>query len=180
MRLAVLSDIHDNVWKLRAALAALQDTDVLLCCGDLCSPFVIHLLARGYPRDIHLVFGNNDADTFRISRNAAAYPHLHLHGELMAQSFGGRRVAMNHFDSLAYPLAASGQFDAVFFGHNHVREVRREGAALAVNPGAILGARPTAQGDVVDVDSTFAIYDTGAHAVVTCRVGPGGQVERVD
>jgi putative phosphoesterase len=180
MRLAVLSDIHDNIWKLGAALAAIRDTDVLLCCGDLCSPFVIHQLARGYPRDIHLVFGNNDADTFRITRNAASYPHLHLHGELMVKTFGGRRVAMNHFDFLAAPLAVSGQFDAVFFGHNHVREIRREGAALAVNPGAIMGARPTAEGEVVDVDSTFAIYDTEAHTAVTLRIGPGGAVERMD
>jgi putative phosphoesterase len=180
MRLAVLSDIHDNIWKLRAALAALQDADVLLCCGDLCSPFVIHQLARGFPRDIHLVFGNNDADTFRITRNAAAYPRVHLHGEWMVQSFGGRRVAMNHFDFLAGPLAASGQFDAVFFGHNHVHEIRREGGTLAVNPGAIMGARPTAQGGIVDVDATFVIYDTEAHAVATFRIGSGSEVERVD
>jgi len=35
MRIAILSDIHDNVWKLAAALEAVRHADVLLCCGDL-------------------------------------------------------------------------------------------------------------------------------------------------
>ena len=35
MRIAVLSDIHDNVWKLAAALDAVGDADGLICYGDL-------------------------------------------------------------------------------------------------------------------------------------------------
>lgn len=42
MRIAVLSDIHDNVWNLAAALDAGAETDALICCGDLCSPFIVH------------------------------------------------------------------------------------------------------------------------------------------
>ena len=48
MRIAVLSDIHDNVWKLAAALDAVGDADALICCGDLCSPFIVHQLGRGF------------------------------------------------------------------------------------------------------------------------------------
>ncbi len=40
MRIVILSDIHDNVWKLAAALDAVRNnTDAMLRCGDLCSPF---------------------------------------------------------------------------------------------------------------------------------------------
>lgn len=59
MRLGILSDIHDHVWNLAAALPALADCDILLCGGDLCSPFVIHQLGRGFPGPIHIVFGNS-------------------------------------------------------------------------------------------------------------------------
>ena len=161
MRLAILSDIHDNVWKLTAALAAVQEADVLLCCGDLCSPFVIHQMGRAFTRPIHIVFGNNDGDLYRITANARRYEHIHLHGELFRGEFDNRRFAMNHYDSIARTLAASGEFDVVCYGHNHVYDVARIGRILAVNPGAIMGATFAADGTRTEVASTFVLYDTG-------------------
>jgi hypothetical protein len=160
MRIAVLSDIHDNVWKLDAALAAVADTDAMICCGDLCSPFIVHQIGRGYTKPVHIVFGNNDGDHFRITANAAKYPHLHVHGEIYTAVFDGRSVAVNHFDAIARPIVESGRFDAVCFGHNHRFEIARTGATLAINPGAIMGATFAADGTRTDCASTYAVYDT--------------------
>jgi putative phosphoesterase len=171
MRIAVLSDIHDNVWKLDAALAAVREsTGAMLCCGDLCSPFIAHQIGRGYPHPVHIVFGNNDGDQFRITANAAKYPHLRIHGELFTGEFAGRKFAMNHYDSIGRPLAASGLYDVVCFGHNHTREIARVGKTLAINPGAILGAAFAADGTRRDVPSTFLVYDTGTDEVETFEV----------
>jgi predicted phosphodiesterase len=44
MRVAIMSDIHDDVTKLRTALerlGKLGDVGELICLGDLCSPFVV-------------------------------------------------------------------------------------------------------------------------------------------
>jgi uncharacterized protein len=90
MRIAILSDIHDNVWKLATALEKLRGVDALLCCGDLCSPFVVHQLARGFSGPIEIVFGNNDGDLYRITANAAKYSHVRVHGELFRGEFDGR------------------------------------------------------------------------------------------
>jgi hypothetical protein len=160
MRIAILSDIHDNVWKLAAALEAVRDADVLLCCGDLCSPFIVHQLGRGFPRSIHIVFGNNDGDLYRITANARHYANIRLHGELFRGEFEGRRFAMNHYDGIALTLAASGEFDVVCYGHNHVFDIARIGATLAINPGAIMGAAFAPDGTRTDVSSTFVIYET--------------------
>ncbi len=81
MLIAVLSDIHDNLWKLDIALRHVRECEAMICCGDLCSPFVIDELANGFERDIHVVFGNNDADLFRITSKISRYPHVHLYGE---------------------------------------------------------------------------------------------------
>ena len=90
MKIGILSDIHDNIWNLRAALEGLGEADALICCGDLCSPFVVGLLGEGFPgRPIHVVFGNNDGDLFRITQNASRVAGLELHGEL----FQGELVA---------------------------------------------------------------------------------------
>jgi uncharacterized protein len=178
MRLGILSDIHDNVWKLKAALARLADCDVLLCCGDLCSPFVIDELAKGFARDIHIVFGNNDADLFRITSKTRTYPHVNLAGELFEASFDGKRFAMNHFDYLAKPMAQSGLYDVVCFGHNHELEIAHFGKTLAINPGPIMGAKFGSHGRI-DCASTLAIFDTAASLPEVFEVTQGNEVNRL-
>ena len=37
MKIAVLSDIHDNIWKLETLLVGLE-ADVLVFCGNFCAP----------------------------------------------------------------------------------------------------------------------------------------------
>lgn len=162
MKIGVISDIHDNVWKLESALKTLRErADVLLCCGDLCSPFVIFQLARGFSAPIHVVFGNNDADLFRITRNAAAFPHVALHGELYRGTLDGKRIAMNHYPEIARGLALSGEYDIVAYGHNHLHDIETVNGVLLVNPGPIMGAAIGGDGSWSDVASTFLIVDTG-------------------
>ena len=159
MYIAIISDIHDNLWKLDIVLPRLADCTALICCGDLCSPFVIDELANGFKREIHIVFGNNDADLFRITGKATYRPNLHLHGELCELEFDGKRFAINHFDYIAKPLAHSGLYDVVCFGHNHQFEVAHIRDTIAINPGSIMGAQFGPDGRK-DVSSTFVIYDT--------------------
>jgi len=151
MRVAILSDIHDNIWKLDAALKQLQDADVLICCGDLCAPFIVAQLAEGFSGPIHIVFGNNDGDPFRISQVAGRYDHVTLHGEFAELTLDGKRFAVVHFPEMGRPIAASGLYDVVCYGHNHEYEVAREGKTLKINPGEIMGRFG---------HSTFVIYDT--------------------
>ena len=187
MRIAVISDIHDNVWKLKAALIKIQEQkpEALICCGDLCSPFVIGLMKEGFPKPIHIVFGNNDADLYRITQQAAS-DQVMFYGEFAEfkvenerlrprQEFidratkvdrffdsatQGKRIAVNHFNYLAGPIAASGKYDVVFYGHNHQYRHERLGQIDIINPGAIMGYNPSAKGERKNIDSTFLIYDT--------------------
>lgn len=162
MRIAIVSDIHDHVWNLDKALKLAAGCGRMICCGDLCSPFVIDQLARGFDGEIHIVFGNNDADLYRITQKAATRyaASIHLRGEFFEAEWEGRRIAVQHFDNLAIPLAESGRYDAVFYGHNHVFDIRRIGRTLAVNPGSVMGAQFDAEARRTDVTPTMAVYDT--------------------
>jgi putative phosphoesterase len=170
MLVAIVSDIHDNLWNLAAALASVANADALICCGDLCSPFVIDELAN-FPRDVHIVFGNNDADLYRITAKARNKPNIHLHGELYQDTLENRRIAVNHFDYLAYPIAKSGDYDVVCFGHNHEFEISRQARCLLINPGPIMGAK-FSSGRWEDVPATFVIYDTASHSVEAFAIDP--------
>ncbi len=170
MRIAILSDIHDHIWNLGAALEKAASCDALLCCGDLCSPFILHQLGRGFPGPIHIVFGNNDADLFRITAAARGYPHVSLHGHVFQGQLGGRRFAMNHYPDIALPMAASGQFDFVCYGHNHVHNVHSINATVAINPGTVMGAIFGPDGAPAAFRSSFVVLDsdtgqTGTHEI---------------
>jgi putative phosphoesterase len=173
MQIGIISDIHDNLWNLAATLDGVAPTDVLLCCGDLCSPFVMDVLAR-FPREIHIVFGNNDADLFRITKKST--DRVRVHGEFFEAELGGKRVAMNHFDYLARPIAGSGLYDLVCYGHNHKFRVEGSGRTLLINPGPVMGAA-FYTGEWRDVPATFAIYDSTTHEVRAYRLEDGAPRE---
>lgn len=155
MIVAILSDIHDHLPRLRAALQLARAADTLVCCGDLCSPFVAKELALGFPNPVHIVFGNNDGDRFRLAANAARFPHLQFHGEYVELDLDGRRFAVNHFDAPGRALARAGLFDVVCFGHNHQFEIAVFGRTLLINPGEIYGE--------LSGHATFVLYDTSTH-----------------
>jgi uncharacterized protein len=154
MKIAILSDIHDQIPKLHAALALVRDrgAEVVICCGDLCSPFIAKELGQGFSGPIHIVFGNNDGDRFRIASNAARFPNLQFHGEYVELELAGRRFSVNHFDQVGRAIARGQQHDVVCFGHNHRFEIASHGRTLLVNPGEIYGG--------LTGQSTFAVYDT--------------------
>lgn len=159
MRLLVLSDIHDHIQRLRRALREAPEADLLLCLGDLCSPFMVGELARGFDGPVHVVFGNNDGDAYRITRSAREHEAVHLHGEfadLSPSKTGGARVALHHFPGVAEGLAAGDRYDVVCFGHSHESRRERVGETLLLNPGEIMGRFGTVEWAVYDTESRSA------------------------
>lgn len=176
MRIAILSDIHDNLWNLAVAIRAIGEADALVCCGDLCSPFVIDELAK-FGKEVHTVFGNNDADLYRITSKAMKTEQVRVHGELFQNSFDGRRFAVNHFDYLARPMAKSGDYDVVCFGHNHELEIARQAQCLLINPGPIMGAK-FSSGRWEEVIPSFAVYDTASDRATVFGIDPSSKAVR--
>lgn len=179
MLIGVISDIHDHLPRLRLALERISaaGAEALICCGDLCSPFVVDELAAGFTAGtIHIVFGNNDGDHYRITGKAMASPdrRVEVHGESATLALGGTRIFVHHFNDVGSLIAAAGRFDLVCYGHNHEsRNDRAEGGSLALNPGAIMGWHP-ARGDV---PSTYALYDTASGDAKIYDTETGAKVE---
>ncbi|HYI97386.1 MAG TPA: metallophosphoesterase family protein [Bryobacteraceae bacterium] len=173
MHIGVISDIHDHLHNLQPAIRALSsETELLICCGDLCSPFVIDELKK-YPGPVHIVFGNNDADLFRITRKSDA--RVQVHGEFLELDLNGYRIAVNHFDNIAAPIAKSQLYDLVCFGHNHRYSVTKYGKTTALNPGALMGTAFTPTG-WEPVPVTFAILDSQMAQASLYHVVDGGQI----
>ena len=157
MRLVVLSDSHDNLWKLEAAGPTIASAEAVIHCGDLCSPFMVRRLAElAGGRPVHIVWGNNDGDTFLIARVASGFPSVELHGQLAELEMDGLRVAVNHYPEIARGLARSGLYDLVCCGHDHQRFESKVGECLLLNPGELMGMKGV---------STLALFDTASRKV---------------
>ncbi len=155
MKIAIMSDSHDNIWNLEKALRLVQGADVLLFCGDLCAPFSLKMLADGFAGPIHAMQGNNDGDVALLIRVAAESGRVHLYTDGLAElELGGRKVALTHYPHIAAAVAPSGRYDAVFFGHTHKAVLGWEGRTLVLNPGEVMGrfGKPS-----------LALYDTETH-----------------
>ena len=162
MKLLILSDIHDHIPHLQRLIDNPPACDVLIGCGDYCSPFVIRLLGLGFSCPIHLVWGNNVGDRASQIRNAAVFKHMVLEGEWMDREWEGRRIFVNHYPAIAQAAAAGALYDVVAYGHDHRKHLEHVGSTLLVNPGAIMGYQP---GDHSFMSPTVALYDTATHQV---------------
>lgn len=158
MNLGLISDIHDNVPGMCAALEQLAAAgcSCLLCLGDIASVSTLRRLRESWQGELHLVAGNNDYPRADFSAAAAAMPHTHYHGDTAELTLGGRRIFMAHEPERTLSAARFGSFDAIFFGHTHRAGQLQEGGALIANPGEVQGRYG---------HPSVAVYDTATHTL---------------
>lgn len=132
MKIGLLSDSHDDMAAIAKAVALFNAEGVVrvLHAGDIVSPFTFELF-RELRAPFGGVFGNNDGDRLLLRERSAGA----LHPQPLVVMLDGLRGVIVHEPPLVKSLALGGEFDLVVYGHTHVPDVRKEGAALVVNPG---------------------------------------------
>lgn len=141
MKIAVLSDIHDNIWNLEEALSAVAQVQAerLFFLGDFCAPFTLAQIAESFPGPIDAIFGNNDGDPHLLNLIASKHDHVTLHGQLAEIEVDGIAVGLNHYPDIARGLAESQRYRVVFSGHDHSQYIHEVGNCLWANPGEVMG-----------------------------------------
>jgi putative phosphoesterase len=167
MKLGVISDTHDNVPAVEAAMDRFRaaHVDAIVHCGDFIAPPVVpHLDLAGVP--VHAVRGNNDGEGEGLVSAFESLDGGTLHGRFAELAFDGLEFAVLHGEQrpVIEALAASGEYDYVCHGHWHVREHRSVGETTVLDPGAHF---PTVGED----HRTVAVVDTARDAVEFLDVG---------
>lgn len=155
MRIAVISDIHENFHNLILALQDMSRRDInqIICLGDLMNSGIAKLLgAQEIP--VFMIWGNNDGEKVEVAlaskkEGSSLTVSLNVYDFL---EFDSRKIFVSHYDDLAGPMAKSGEYDAVFYGHNHLASVEKESDCWIVNPGEIAASKTK--------KASYAIYDT--------------------
>lgn len=149
MKIAVLSDIHDDKKTLSSVLdqIARQDIKMIFALGDYVSFTNFKRLAQT-DLPIVAVFGNMDKSQEKIeSWVREANKDITLRREMNRVKVDSRNIALTHFPEIAEKLLKSGMYDAVFFGHTHQAEQRFDEKTLVANPGAVK-------------DRSYGVYDS--------------------
>lgn len=154
MKIAILSDSHDNLPNLEKALNYInkQDAKMLIHCGDVCAPATLKFIAERFDKPIHLCFGNVDGDKYNMTRLAyEELKHVKIHGDVGELELDGKKIAFVHYPYMARGLATEGEHRIVFYGHDHKPWEEDVGATKIVNPGNIAN---------IFYKPSFALYDT--------------------
>jgi len=151
MKIGALSDTHDNIPAIAAALRCFGDAGVeaILHAGDYCAPFALkRILQARIP--VEGVFGNCDGEREGLTRLLPSLANGPRSLEL-----GGKKISLIHDRGRLHHETLEA-CDILVFGHTHEPKVTREEGRLVVNPGEC--------GGWVSGRCTVAIIDTDALA----------------
>ena len=160
MKIAIISDIHENFHNLIRSLEEMEKHSIeqILCLGDLMNAGIAKILVHHHIPTF-MIWGNNDGEKVDIVK-ASYREGSQLTVSLNTYDFldlGGRNIFISHYDDLAQPMAESGRYDAVFYGHNHIVKSEKIGQCHLVNPGELCAQKSGS--------ATMAIYDTVSNEV---------------
>lgn len=159
MKIAILSDSHDNVPNVEKALKYINDRKIkiIIHCGDLSAPSVLtKVIVPNFKGEFHMVHGNV-GDRELLEEVAKKYPNVTIYGDVGELKIDNKNIAFTHFPDQARKLAETGKYDLVFYGHDHkpweekIKSLIANRQLLLVNPGTLAG---------MFYKATFAIYDT--------------------
>lgn len=153
MRIAIISDIHNNEVNLQKVLdyCGKNKIEKIICCGDLASMETLDFMNDVFSGTIYYVFGNMDNEQLRNYELSQNYRNTKIYRNFGEAEIENRKVAFVHFPKEAKELAESGKYNFVFYGHTHKPWTEKIGNCIMLNPGNITGDF---------YPPTFAVWDT--------------------
>ena len=107
MKIAIVSDSHDNIPNIEKMLDWVNKNDIemMIHCGDLSAPSVlVKELGPKFKKPIHFIHGNI-ADREMNTEVARGFKHITLHGDQGELEIDGKKIAFCHYPNEAKELA---------------------------------------------------------------------------
>ncbi|MCM8801067.1 MAG: metallophosphoesterase [Candidatus Omnitrophica bacterium] len=131
MKIGILSDTHDNLFKIEKAVRFFnkRKVDFVLHAGDFIAPFTIFRL-KDLNCDWRGVFGNNDGERKGLTEVSEGRIQ---EGPLQLNLFERKFILVHDIKKInlfKYPKEI-----IVIFGHTHRPQIKKERQRLLINPG---------------------------------------------
>lgn len=152
MRIAIISDTHDNLMTFEKFLkwASQNNIEQIIHCGDLTDFEFLNFFCKNFNGKIYLTDGN--ADEGKISKDLAEsfenVQYFENHGEI---EIDGIKIVFSHYPEIIKEIALQKNIDYGFHGHTHKPWQEKVNNTLISNPGTLGG---------VFYRASFAVLDT--------------------
>lgn len=151
MKVAIFSDLHDNIPNLNLFLNWVKKNKIerLIFCGDLANVATLKYLAESFTGKIYIVGGN--ADSFYLSDTKKFKNLVYAEDKLEFKIDNQKIIIVHKPTDLRRYLFEDNSFNFAFYGHTHKPWFKQEDGVIVANPGTLkeyLGR------------SSFAILDT--------------------
>lgn len=163
MKIAIISDTHDNILNTKTALDYIngQKCDVLFHCGDLAHSETGELFCSEFKNPIYLVGGNADLDFDEIKKLTKKYQHLTYEEKKLICTIDSITFLLTHKDIDALLYARQEKVEYIFYGHTHKPWAQEINEVQIINPGNICDTRYPA---------TFAIFNTTSKKIELIQI----------
>lgn len=152
MLIAICSDSHDNLVNIDTFLAFCnkEKVDVIFHCGDWCAPSVLTYFRDSFAGSIYGVYGNVHGEAETITKFSEDL-HITMKEDKLPITLEKIRILLTHYPDVAKEMATTGEYDLIFYGHNHKPWQEKIEKTYLVNPGTLAG---------MFYRASFATYDT--------------------
>lgn len=150
MKIAVISDIHDNLVNLEKCLNFCKKEKIknLICCGDVANSDTLKFLSENFKGNIYLVRGNME---IYEEEEIEKYKNIKYLGRFGRFELAGKIIGVCHEPWFIKKVLEQGDCDIIFYGHTHKPFEYIRGKTKIINSGTLGG---------VFTKATFAVYNT--------------------
>jgi len=150
VRIGIIADTHDNIPKIKKALAVFRkrECEMIIHAGDVIAPFAAKAL-KAAKLPVYAVFGNNDGEKKGLAEI------LDIVDGPRVLKIGERRIVVAHTSTEVTEQQREG-VDLIVVAHTHIAEIQRS-KPLVLNPGEA--------GGWLYGKHTVAVLETGRMAI---------------
>jgi putative phosphoesterase len=150
MKVGIIADTHDNLAAISEAVEIFNDEgiELLIHAGDFISPFTSQPF-KNLKAPLVGIFGNNDGDKLLLKEYYKSSGVGDLYEDPYEFEFATKKIVVTRKPAIVKPLAVSGMYDAVLYGHTHKAVVEEYSRRInggehgektwVVNPGECCG-----------------------------------------
>jgi len=134
MLIGIISDTHENMPKIRQAVAIFnrEGVSLVIHAGDIISPITVTEWKK-LKSPFQAVFGNNDGEKKFWQEKIAGWGEIALPPREL--EIAGKRILLLHAPDNLDNFTATKKYSVIIYGHTHQVDIRRQGTTLIVNPG---------------------------------------------